>query len=64
LLAVVVQKHTTTQRRKNLGSAADSGAIIGVCTYRRSAAYFRLAACADTRFPLDIIDEMVYQVFC
>ena len=24
----------------------------------------RLAACPDTRFPLDIIDEMVYQVFC
>jgi len=23
-----------------------------------------LAACPDTRFPLDIIDEMVYQVFC
>ena len=25
---------------------------------------FPLAACPDTRFPLDIIDEMVYQVFC
>jgi hypothetical protein len=24
----------------------------------------QLAACPDTRFPLDIIDEMVYQVFC